>query len=195
MFERFTDAARATTVAAQEAARGRGDTWIGTEHLLLGVLAQPHAPGASALLAAGVTREAVDGALAAPPEPPAEGDVDADALQSLGIDLAEVRRRVESEFGPGALDAPAPEPEPGRRRAPWRREGGGRLAFTDEAKGCLERSLRTALGRRDRHIGTEHLTLALLDPQAHPAADVLRGLGHDLDDLRARVLAELEGAA
>jgi ATP-dependent Clp protease ATP-binding subunit ClpA len=191
VFERFTDAARATTVAAQESARGRGDTWIGTEHLLLGVLAQPQAPGATALLAAGVTREAIDGALAPQPEP-ADGDVDADALQTLGIDLAEVRRRVESQFGPGALDAPAPEPG---RRKPWRREGGGRLAFTDEAKDCMERSLRTALGRRDRHIGTEHLTLALLDPQAHPAADVLSGLGHDLDDLRARVLAELEGAA
>jgi ATP-dependent Clp protease ATP-binding subunit ClpA len=191
VFERFTDAARATTVAAQEAARARGDSWIGTEHLLLGVLAQPQAPGATALRAAGVTAEAVGDALPAPPEP-AEGDVDADALQSLGIDLAEVRRRVESEFGPGALDAPASSP---RRRAPWRRQGGSRLAFTDEAKDCLERSLRTALARRDRHIGTEHLTLALLDADARPAADLLRELGHDLDDLRARVLAEVEGAA
>ncbi|MFD7846817.1 Clp protease N-terminal domain-containing protein [Nocardia sp. NPDC059764] len=39
MFERFTDASRRAIVLAQEEARALGHDWIGTEHLLLGVLA------------------------------------------------------------------------------------------------------------------------------------------------------------
>ncbi|MFE2998913.1 Clp protease N-terminal domain-containing protein [Nocardia sp. NPDC059246] len=38
MFERFTDTARRAIVLAQEEARLLGHDWIGTEHLLLGVL-------------------------------------------------------------------------------------------------------------------------------------------------------------
>ncbi|QVI18659.1 hypothetical protein KHQ06_19045 [Nocardia tengchongensis] len=38
MFERFTDTARRTIVLAQEEARLLGHDWIGTEHLLLGLL-------------------------------------------------------------------------------------------------------------------------------------------------------------
>jgi len=35
---------------------------------------------------------------------PPERVLDADALASIGIDLDEVRRRVEEAFGPGALE-------------------------------------------------------------------------------------------
>ena len=38
MFERFTDRARQTVVLAQEEARALGHDYIGTEHLLLGLL-------------------------------------------------------------------------------------------------------------------------------------------------------------
>ncbi|MFJ9366857.1 Clp protease N-terminal domain-containing protein [Nocardia sp. NPDC101769] len=38
MFERFTDTARRAIVLAQEEARLLGHDWIGTEHLLLGIL-------------------------------------------------------------------------------------------------------------------------------------------------------------
>ncbi len=38
MFERFTDQARQVVVLAQEEARALEDAWIGTEHLLLGLL-------------------------------------------------------------------------------------------------------------------------------------------------------------
>jgi ATP-dependent Clp protease ATP-binding subunit ClpC len=38
MFERFTDRARRVVVLAQEEARILGHNWIGTEHLLLGLL-------------------------------------------------------------------------------------------------------------------------------------------------------------
>src|SRR5215216_5611736 len=39
MFERFDGGARRTVVLAQEQARLLGHNWIGTEHLLLGLLA------------------------------------------------------------------------------------------------------------------------------------------------------------
>lgn len=38
MFERFTDRARQVIVSAQEESRGFGHDWIGTEHVLLGLL-------------------------------------------------------------------------------------------------------------------------------------------------------------
>jgi len=38
MFERFTDSARGVVVAAQDEARGLHHGFIGTEHLLLGLL-------------------------------------------------------------------------------------------------------------------------------------------------------------
>jgi ATP-dependent Clp protease ATP-binding subunit ClpA len=41
MFERFTDAARFAVVSSQEAARELQHDYIGTEHILLGVLARP----------------------------------------------------------------------------------------------------------------------------------------------------------
>jgi ATP-dependent Clp protease ATP-binding subunit ClpA len=54
MFDRFTQPARQVVVHAQEEARSFRHPWLGTEHLLLGVLAQPEAPGVSALTERGV---------------------------------------------------------------------------------------------------------------------------------------------
>ncbi|MGW1141348.1 Clp protease N-terminal domain-containing protein, partial [Streptomyces zhihengii] len=57
--------------------------------------------------------------------------------------------------------------QPQRTRGPAhhpdgpRRPRSGHRPFTREAKGVLERSLRIAVGRRDRAIGSEHLLLAL----------------------------------
>ena len=41
MFERFTAHARHTVVLAQEEARGMNHNYIGTEHVLLGLLGEP----------------------------------------------------------------------------------------------------------------------------------------------------------
>ncbi|MEW6153146.1 MAG: Clp protease N-terminal domain-containing protein [Actinomycetota bacterium] len=65
MFERFTPEARATVVLAQEQARGLGHNYIGTEHVLLGLLAAPGSPAASTLAAVGVDAPAVRAALLA----------------------------------------------------------------------------------------------------------------------------------
>jgi Clp amino terminal domain, pathogenicity island component len=54
MFERFTDKARQTVVLAQDEARRLGHPEVGTEHLLLGLLAVPEGAGARALVALGI---------------------------------------------------------------------------------------------------------------------------------------------
>jgi hypothetical protein len=57
-FTRFTDPARQVVVDAQEEARGLGHNYIGTEHLLLGLLRGGQTPACRALDALGVTAEA-----------------------------------------------------------------------------------------------------------------------------------------
>ena len=54
MFERFTDNARRTVVLAQEEARGLNHPYIGTEHLLLGLLANEGSAAAEIFAALGV---------------------------------------------------------------------------------------------------------------------------------------------
>jgi len=55
MFERFTDKARHVVVLAQEEARGFQHNYIGTEHLLLGVLGEPTGIGGRALTGFGLS--------------------------------------------------------------------------------------------------------------------------------------------
>jgi ATP-dependent Clp protease ATP-binding subunit ClpA len=59
MFERFTDRARRVIVLAQEEARLLNHNYIGTEHLLLGLLREGQGVGALALTSLGVSLEGV----------------------------------------------------------------------------------------------------------------------------------------
>jgi ATP-dependent Clp protease ATP-binding subunit ClpC len=58
MFERFTERARRVVVLAQEESRLLGHDYIGTEHLLLGLLAEQQGVAARALESLNVTLEA-----------------------------------------------------------------------------------------------------------------------------------------
>ncbi|MBK0870645.1 MULTISPECIES: ATP-dependent Clp protease ATP-binding subunit [unclassified Saccharopolyspora] len=139
MFERFTDRARRVVVLAQEEARELGHSYIGTEHVLLGLIQEG-------------------------------GGVAAKALESSGLDRADVRREVEETIGRG-------------ERSPAEN-----LPFTPGAKKVLELSLREALQLGHEHIGTEHILLGLLREGEGIAAQVLIKLGADLDRLREEVL-------
>jgi ATP-dependent Clp protease ATP-binding subunit ClpC len=59
MFERFTDRARQVVVLAQEEARTLHHDYIGTEHILLGLIHEGNGVAARALAALGIEREAV----------------------------------------------------------------------------------------------------------------------------------------
>ncbi|RFT30969.1 hypothetical protein CG403_01550, partial [Gardnerella vaginalis] len=54
MFERFTDRARRVIVLAQEEARSLQHNYIGTEHILLGLIREGEGIAAKALNAKGV---------------------------------------------------------------------------------------------------------------------------------------------
>jgi hypothetical protein len=73
MFERFTDRARRVVVLAQEEARGLNHNYIGTEHLLLGLL-EPGGVAAQALtrfaMTATGTREEIRARVSVGSEPP-----------------------------------------------------------------------------------------------------------------------------
>ncbi len=58
-FDKFTKEAKRALIVAQDQARAAGLSYVGTEHILLGILTQPESLGASVLLGFGVTAENV----------------------------------------------------------------------------------------------------------------------------------------
>jgi ATP-dependent Clp protease ATP-binding subunit ClpA len=172
MFERFTDAARQSVAGAQEEARGLDSDHIGTEHLLIALAAEPQGLGGRVLRQLGVTPAELRSdarRLGAP------GAIDRDALATLGIDLDEVRRRVEQTFGPGALNTPAC--------------GGssGAMPFSPRAKKSLELSLRSSVALQDNFIGSEHILLGLARTTDGTAARILAERDLDLSRLEAAI--------
>jgi ATP-dependent Clp protease ATP-binding subunit ClpA len=184
MFERFTDRARNVVVDAQVQARRLGHGYVGTEHILLGLL-QGDGIAARVLGSLGVTSEAVEREVLAEVGRGPLGSEDAAALGAIGIDLDEVRRRVEASFGPGALHW---RPGGGCRRIPLI---GGHIPFTPRAKKVLELSLREALALKHKYIGTEHILLGLIREGEGLAMLVLTRLGTGPQAVRARVLHAL----
>jgi hypothetical protein len=116
MFERFTAGARAAVVAAQAEAWELGHPYIGTEHTLIGLLAEDDGRLAAVFEGTGVNadfvRDEVRRRISTPFEPDlsfTEADAeDAAALKAIGIDLSAVRAAIEANFGTGALHLPRP---------------------------------------------------------------------------------------
>ncbi|WP_446696837.1 Clp protease N-terminal domain-containing protein [Streptosporangium album] len=111
--------------------------------------------------------------------------LDADALETIGIDLSVIREKVEAAFGPGALDRP-----------PLRDHRGGlvsgrHLSFSSRAKKVLELSLREALALKHKYIGDGHILLGLLREGEGLASRVLADAGVDSAVLRQEVVREL----
>jgi hypothetical protein len=137
-FARFTHPARRVVVEAQREARELNHNYIGTEHLLLGLLATDEGIGAA-------------------------------VLKSFDVDAAGVRAAVEAEIGRGDS-------------SPM-----GHIPFTPRSKKVLELSLREALALGDKHIGTEHIFLALLREGKGVGATILKAAGVGYEDARREV--------
>jgi ATP-dependent Clp protease ATP-binding subunit ClpA len=167
MFERFTQDAREVVVHAQSEARALGHGYIGTEHLLLGAAATG-GDAARILAANGATVEALRAAIR---EELGGSTLDGAALATLGIDLDEIRRRVEATFGEGALELRRP------RRA-------GHVPLTPRAKKSLELALREAVARGDRQIDAEHVVLGTLRDEKALARCILQRAGADPERIR-----------
>jgi ATP-dependent Clp protease ATP-binding subunit ClpA len=196
MFERFTDKARKVVALALAKAKEQGDDQIRPVHMLYGVSATDGV-AARALTALGVDTAAVErelgrasaassGPLGARDE---AADGDAEALAAIGIDLDEIKRKIEENFGPGALE-----------RIPLTPKGpltwSGRLPLSEEAKLSLALSLREARALHHNYIGTEHVLLGLIRvAERHPRGDfataTLPDLGLDPATARGRVLTEV----
>jgi ATP-dependent Clp protease ATP-binding subunit ClpA len=170
MFERFTDAARQCVVLAEEESRGMDSGYIGTEHLLIAVVGEPQGLGGRILRELGATPESLRADARRLAEP---SGIDADALATLGIDLDEVKRRVEETFGPGALS---------RGRGSY-----GRTPFSPKAKKTLELALRSSRALGDNFIGSEHILLGLARADDGTAARLLTERELDLKRLEAAI--------
>jgi ATP-dependent Clp protease ATP-binding subunit ClpA len=199
MFERFTADARAVVVAAQEEARRLGHDYIGTEHVLVALVASE--PIARAL--PGVDAEFLRGDITrrVGPHPPdltaaaAEAE-DAAALKAIGIDLDEVRKAIEANFGAGALRLPR-DGEQQKKRGLFGRfyVAGGHIPFTARNKKVLELSLREALRLDQKFIAPEHLMLGLIREGQGLAMQILHEKGVDFDRLRADMTTALRARA
>lgn len=137
MFERFTEHARGVAIHAQEEARRLGHPRIGSEHVLLGLLREPAATGGRALDGLGIDLDGAraDVARLAGPDPTGFAREDVEALQSVGIDLDEVRRSVEDAFGEGTRRGSSASEGSRPRRSATRRRAGSGAAATGPAGG------------------------------------------------------------
>ncbi len=212
MFERFTDDARAVVVSTQELCPRLGADEVEPVHLLA-ALCEPDSPVRDLLAAHGLTSTAVLASIrrpGAPGGPDADenevgeaadrgplGDDDSDALRALGIDLEAVRRAVEEQFGPGALDDPTAGPapagaDPGVEHGPRRgrvRLGRQRTRFGRGARKVLELAVREAVRRRGREITAADVALGVLRTDDLAVRRVLWECSADHVALRA----DLEG--
>jgi ATP-dependent Clp protease ATP-binding subunit ClpA len=202
MFERFTEAARNVVVRAGAESRELNHHFVGTEHLLVALLADHDGPVAVALRGYRVDDRQVRAEiirLAGPghapdTDPLFDADAeDAAALKAIGIDLDAVRRAIEENFGPGALRLPREAP---KRRSFMRRfSSSGHSPFTNRAKKVLELSLREAIRLKHNFIAPEHVMLGLLREGNGLAAQILAEAGVDFDKLRADLTRSLADKA
>ena len=190
MFEQFSDRARRVVSLALAKAKEQGDDQIRPVHLLYGLTAA-EGVAARALTALGVDTAAVEHELGRTPGGARRETAsdDAEALAAIGIDLEEIRRKIEESFGTGALERVPLTP---KGPLTWT----GRLPLSDLAKLSLALSVREARALHHKYIGTEHVLLGLIrmaerDPHAEFAATTLPDLGLDPAAIRDRVLAEI----
>ena len=199
MFERFTHAARDAGVGATVQAKDLQQAPVGTEHLLLALLADPESPVTLALRETKVNERYVRAEIirrvGTGSAPGAVSLLDADAedaaaLKAIGIDLDAVRRAIEENFGAGSLRLPR-DTTPQRRGRFSRFYAGGHTPFSRRSKKALELSLREALRLKHNYIAREHLMLGILREGDGLAVQILAEAGVDFDKLRTDLTRSL----
>ncbi|MFE3265443.1 MULTISPECIES: Clp protease N-terminal domain-containing protein [unclassified Streptomyces] len=187
MFERFTKDARAVVEGAVGYSERAGAEAVDEEHMLLALLDREGSRGSFALASLGAVgrRDSVERALAETRRRAGLSRAETEALSGLGIDVSEIVSRVEETHGAGALEA-------GRRGGSGGRSG--RRPFTRGAKETLTQSLRLALARQDRHIGDEHLLMALTVRPGVPA-EVLADHGVTFESVTRVLYGDGDGEA
>jgi ATP-dependent Clp protease ATP-binding subunit ClpA len=144
MLGRFTPRALNTLALAEAAAREVPHNYVGTEHVLLGLIEEG-------------------------------GNLGIKVLQTLDIELADLRAELRASMGP-PTDAVA-----------------GHIPFTPLAKRTLEVAVTEALGMLHNYVGCEHLLLGLIATEEGLASEVLRRMGVELVTTRRSVITALSG--
>lgn len=174
MFERFTERARKVIVLAQEEARDFRHNYIGTEHLLLGLLKEREGVAARALKAMNVSlgsvREQVESTVGFGKDEP--GGM---SREEPGGVLRRLRERIAGSRIGGHGD------EGTTHQAP----------FTPRSKKVLELASRETLQLGHDYIGTEHILLGLLRESEGVSARAFRNMRVKPGDVRREVLRRL----
>ncbi len=172
MFERFTKQARGIVEGSVGIAEDQDADELRPEHLFGALLIEDN-PALQVLAGLGALPDRLRSELERRRGRYVAGlgDDDAEALASIGIDLEEVLRRVETEG-----------PRSARRR--------GHRRFSRASKKALELSLREAVRLGDHHIGAEHILLGLVRGGDPVVLDTLAAV----DVTAARLRAAVAGA-
>ncbi|MBU7596264.1 peptidase [Streptomyces sp. P38-E01] len=180
MFEFFTDRGRHAVVLSQDEAVALGHDFIGTEHILLGLVGTDRSTAGDVLREQGIDLERARAETVRVQQAAGvvatDGQAEKDALSSIGIDVEEIKRRAEQNFGEGSFHFPRP-------------------AYTGRAKRVLEQTLAEARELGHERFGTEHMLLGLLTVREGRGAEVLAALGTEPDRLREAVLARVAADA
>jgi len=176
VFEIFSDLARQAIMLAQDEAIGRGDDFVGTEHLLLGMAGVPGSVAGTLLSERGLTVELARSRVSEMRAAAARDDqgpapiAPADALAAIGIDVAAIRQRADEAFGPGSFVYPRP-------------------AYDDAAKAAIELSVAQARELGHDYVGTGHMLIGVLAAGDSAGAQILGSIGLDGAAVRPLVLA------
>ena len=188
MFERFTDQARRVVVVAQEESRKLGHDYIGTEHILLGILGAGESVAVQALASLGVSQEAareqveeivgrgshqVSGHIPFTPRAKKVLELSLREAIQLGHNYIGTEHILLGLIREGegvaaqALASLGVSLEAARQQVEeiagrGSRQVPGHIPFTPRAKKVLELSLREAMHLGRNYIGTEHILLGLI---------------------------------
>jgi hypothetical protein len=170
--DRFDPDAREVMRLANLERRELGHPGLADEHILLGLLRHGTSPAAALLHAHGLDLDTARAELLAVGPTLGPNADPAAALRTVGIDIDQIRHRLEATFGSGAVRAA----ERRVRRRPWWRGGHPRpnpLCVYLLAKRALHFAGDLAAQRRDPHVTPQHLLYGLLCDAQDPVGTQL----------------------
>jgi ATP-dependent Clp protease ATP-binding subunit ClpA len=148
-----------------------GEPYIGSEHVLLGLASNSTGTAAVVLKRLGVSSRMIEAEIRRHPGAPPPTAIDRRALATLGIDLDQVRKRIDERFGEGALAS--------TRRGCW------------PVEPALKRALAHAIDAAGRDVPADrHILAGLVMVTDSGAALLLRRLGI-AQDVLLRAVREL----
>ncbi len=164
-FDKFTTRARKVLEFSTQEATERGHEFVGTEHLLLGLLRESEGVAASALIRAGLQL---------------------DEVRQRTLDVMEQRQQQSQESPAAQVKATFNAFIRGSERAG---RPSGERGLTARVKRAIQLAAEEARQMGHHYIGTEHLLLGLIQERQGVAGEVLVDqCGLTLETMRALVL-------